>query len=420
MAILIKNALIISPGSEHHNKRSDLLVEAGKIVTVKKNIVNDSAKIIETDGLCVSPGWLDMQADFCEPSEEHKETIETGSKAAAAGGFTGVCLHGNGNHSINNKATVEFILNKADKLVNLYPFGSISHKTEGKELAEMYDMKSAGAVAFSDHKNPIMNPSLLIRALQYTSGFNSFVSVHCNDKFLSQGGQMNEGVVSTSLGLKGIPAIAEELMLERNISLLEYAGGKLHVATISTAGSVELIRKAKAKGLNISAGVAAINLLYDDGQLKDFNTNLKTDPPLRTKKDVEALKKGIENGVIDVIVSDHQPQDVESKELEFDLAEFGIINIQTTFNCIAEAFKDRDISKAINALSINPRKLLGLPISTISEGEEANLTLFSTSLRSEFNQKINKSKSTNSPFLNQTLSGKVIGVINGSKSYFNS
>lgn len=420
MAILIKQALVLASNSEHFNKKTDILVEGGKIVEIKKNIsVKPNYKVIDGEDLCVSAGWIDFQAAFCEPAYEHKETIESGLKAAARGGFTGVCMHGQNQFSINNKATVEFILNKADKLVNIYPFGSITQKTEGKDISEIYDMKLAGAVAFSDFKNPIMHSGVMLRALQYANNINSFIVAHCDDTQISHGGQMNEGVTSTSLGLKGIPALAEELMLERNIFLLEYTGGKLHIPTISTAGSVELVKKAKAKGLNITAGVAAINLLYDDSVLKEFDTNYKVNPPLRTKKDVDALRKAVENGVIDVIVSDHFPQDVECKDLEFDLADFGIINLQTAFNCLAESFKDKNIEKAIDALSINPRKILNLPIPQIKEEEDACLTIFSLQQKNVFTEKDNESKSKNSPFFGKEMQGKVIGVINGSKSLFN-
>lgn len=420
MTILIKQATVIDPLSDFSGKKVDILVEGGKIIEIKKSIASKANyKVIEGDELMVSNGWVDLQATFCDPILEHKETIETGSKAAAAGGFTAVCVHGYNQCSINNKSTVEYILNKADKTVNLLPIGSITVKTEGKELAEMYDMKLAGARAFSDFKHPITHSGLFIRAVQYAHSINSFIIAHCNDLDISRGGQMNEGPTSTSLGLKGMPAIAEEIMLERNISLLEYAGGKLHVPTISTATSVDLIKKAKAKGLNITAGVAAINLMCDDSALSDFDSNYKVDPPLRTKKDVEALRKGIENGTIDAIVSDHNPQDVESKELEFDLADFGIINLQTAFNCIAEAFKNKEIDKAIEALTNSPRKVLGLPISVIKEDVDANLTIFSTKQTSTLTEKNNYSKSKNSPFLNKTLQGKVIGIINGTKASFN-
>lgn len=420
MATLIKQATVLNSNSEYNNKKVDILIEGGKIVEIKKTISpKANCKIIEGDDLHVSIGWMDMQAVFCDPALEHKETIETGAKAASAGGFTAVCIHGYDQCSINNKSTVEYILNKSDKLVDLFPIGSITVKTEGKELAEMYDMQLAGAKAFSDHKHPIMHAGVFMRAMQYANNINSFVIAHCNDTHLSHGGQMNEGSTSTSLGLKGMPAIAEEIMLERNISLLEYTGGKLHIPTISTAGSVELIKKAKSQGLNITAGVAAINLMYDDSVMSDFDTNYKVDPPLRTKKDVEALRKAVDNGTIDVIVSDHNPQDTESKDLEFDLADFGVINLQTTFNCVVEAFKNKDIHKAIDALSINPRVILGVDVPAIKEGEEANLTLFSLKQTSQLTDKNNQSRSKNSPFYNKPMMGKVIGVINGSKSLFN-
>lgn len=421
MAILIKQASIFNTEKEFSDKKLDILIEGGKITSIKKSITpKPGCKVIEGDDICVSSGWVDMQSAFCDPVLEHKETIETGSKAAAAGGFTAVCVHGYNQCSINNKSTVEYILNKADKLVDLIPFGSITLKTEGKELSEMYDMKLAGAKAFSDYKHPIAHAGVFLRALQYSNNIQSFIVAHCNDENISGGGHMNEGPVSTSLGVKGMPALAEELMLERNISLLEYTGGKMHISTISSAGSVDLIKKAKAKGLNITCGVAAINLLFDDSVLSDFDTNYKVNPPLRTKKDVDALRKAVENGIIDVIVSDHCPQDPESKELEFDLADFGIINLQTTFNCIAEAFKNKDLHAAIDALTSNPRKILGLENTQIKEGADANITVFSTKQNTNFNSKTNYSRSANSPFLNKTISGKVIGVINGSKSFFNS
>lgn len=420
MAILIKQALVFGNKSEFSGKKVDILIENGKISAIKKSITTkNSVKIIEGNDLCVSIGWMDMQAAFGEPNLEHKETILTGSKAAASGGFTSICIHGYDSSAINNKSTVEYILNKADKTVQLIPFGNITVKTEGKELAEMYDMKCAGAAGFSDYKHPIKHSGLMVRALQYSQNIQSPLIVHCNDTDISAGGHMNEGIVSTQLGLKGMPSLAEELMLERNISLLEYTGGALHVGTISSANSVDILKKAKAKGLQITAGVSAANLLLDETELLEFDTNLKLDPPLRTKKDAEALRKAVENGTIDVIVSDHCPHDSESKELEFDLAEFGMINLQTAFSCVCEAFHNKNIEPAIDAMSVKPRTLLGLPIPELKEGEIANLTLFSLQQKTIFNEKNNYSKSKNSPFFNRELNGKVIGIINGSKSFFN-
>lgn len=420
MSVLIKQAKIIDPNGPHHLKTLDILIEGGKIVDIKKSISIKASKVIEADHLCVSIGWLDMQATFCDPGHEHKETIESGIKSAAAGGFTGVCIHSSNSPSLSSKSQIEYVKTKSDnKAVTVYPFGTITQKQEGKDLSEMYDMQLAGAAGFSDYKHPITNAGLMMRALQYSTNISTFISVHCNDTSLSHGGQMNEGETAMQLGLKGMPAIAEEINLAQHIAMLEYAGGRLHVSTVSTKGSVELIKKAKASGLAITAGVSAINLFKTDSELEEFDSNYKLDPPLRTKKDVDALRKAIENGVIDVIVSDHQPQDVESKVLEFDLADFGAIQLQTAFNCALAGLKEENVEALILALAHRPRAILGLPELNIQEGEDANLTLFSLKDTFTLTEKNNKSLSKNSPFFNVTLPGKVIGIINGGKSVFN-
>lgn len=243
---------------------------------------------------------------------------------------------------------------------------------------------------------------------------------HCNEESLSHGGQMNEGETAIKLGLKGIPAVAEEISLAQQLAVLEYAGGKLHVSAISTKGSAELIRKAKASGLNVTAGVTALHLFKTDSELEEFDSNYKILPPLRTKKDVDALRKAVENGTIDVIVSDHQPQDVESKELEFDLADEGAIQLQTAFSCALAGLKDEQIDALITALTQGPRRVLGLEPVSVEEGQNAELTLFSVKDSFTLTEKNNKSLSKNSPFFNTALPGKVIGIINGGKSYFNS
>lgn len=421
MNILIKQAKVISENSEFHQKTVDILVEGGEITEIKKSIQNRSnAKEVEVEGLCVSDGWVDMQVVSCDPGYEHKENLDTLVKASAAGGFTAVCVHNYNQPALHTKSQIEYIVNSTkNKVVEVLPFGTITHEGKGKELAEMFDMKNSGALAFSDYKLPLKDSGLMVRALQYSANIGSFIVSHCSDESLSHGGQMNEGETSTSLGLKGIPAIAEELMLQRNLSLLEYAGGKLHVPTISTRGSVELIRKAKANGLNVTCGVAAVNLMLDDSVLKDFDTNYKLNPPLRTRKDVIALRNAVENGIIDVVVSDHAPQDTESKELEFDLADFGIINLQTAFNCALEGLKDKNCECIIKAFTTNPRAILGLEKTEIAEKATANLTLFSLSGETVLTDASNYSKSKNSPFLNKSLQGRVIGIVNGSKSYFN-
>lgn len=421
MSILIKQAKIISDKSQYNNKTVDILIESGKITEIKKSIAaKGNVRVIEEEGLCVSIGWFDMQTVSCDPGFEHKENIESLMDCAASGGFTGICVHNYNNPALHNKTQIEYIVNKTkNKVVDVYPVGTITVEGKGKDLAEMYDMKISGAVAFGDYKHPIKDAGMVMRALQYADNVNTLIITHCNDESISHGGQMNEGETAVSLGLKGIPALAEELMLERNVSILEYTGGKLHIPTVSTKGSVDIIKKAKASGLNITAGVSSANLYLDETVLKDFDTNYKLNPPLRTKKDVQALRNAIENGVIDVIVSDHSPQDIESKELEFDLADNGMINLQTSFSCALEGLKEENLGAIVNSLAINPRKVLSIEIPEIEEGNEANLTLFSTKLNTILTEKNNHSKSKNSPFFNKPLKGRVIGIINGGKSYFN-
>ncbi len=422
MNILIKQARLLSSSHPLHNKVIDILVEGGKITEIKKSIsVKGNIHVVEQNGLCVSAGWIDMQATSCDPGFEHKENLDTLVKCAAAGGFTAVCIHNYNQPALHSKSQIEYIINKTrNKVVDVLPFGTITVNGMGKDLAEMYDMKLSGAKAFSDHKHTLSDAGTLLRALQYAGNIDSLIIAHCHDDSLAGGGQMNEGETSVTLGLKGIPALAEELMVQRNLAVLEYVGGKLHIPSISTKGSVELIKKAKVAGLKVSCGVAAINLFLDDSLLKEFDSNYKVNPPLRSKKDVLALRHGVESGVIDVIVSDHVPQDIESKELEFDLADFGIINLQTAFNCALEGVKEKHIEEIIMAITEKPRALLGLEPIKIAEGEEANLTLFSVDASTTLTEKSNQSKSRNSPFLNKTLKGKVVGVMNGAKSYFNS
>lgn len=421
MSILLKQVKVISPASSLHEKVVDILIENGKIAEIKKLISSKTgAKVIDEKDSYVSVGWIDMQATSGDPGFEHKETLTSLIKCAASGGFTGVCIHNANNPALHSKSQIEYIVNNTyNKIVNVYPFGTITVDGKGKDLAEMYDMAQSGAVGFSDYKHPIKDAGTLMRALQYSENINSFIVTHCNDESISRGGQMNEGETSTALGLKGIPALSEELMLERNISILNATGGKLHIPTISTKGSIDLIKKAKTNGLQISCGVAAVNLLLDDSALKEFDTNYKLDPPLRTKKDVQALRNAVENGVIDVIVSDHQAQDTESKELEFEFAEAGIINLQTAFNCALESLKENKIEFIITALTYNPRLILGLPQNIIEEGAEANLTIFSLTSESTLTEKSNYSKCNNSPFLDKKMQGKVVGIINGTKSFFN-
>lgn len=421
MSILIKQAKVILGNSGFDSKTVDILIEGGTIKDIRKTIQAAAGqKVIEAEGLCVSPGWIDMQVAACDPGLEHKEDLDSLVKCAAAGGFTAVCVHSYNQPALHNKAQIEYIVNKTrNKVVDVLPFGAITVDTKGKELAEMHDMKNSGAIAFSDYKHPIKESGMVVRALQYSANVGAFVVLHCNDESMAGGWQMNEGESATALGLKGIPTVAEELMVQRNLAILEYCGGKMHIPTITSRGSIELVKKAKAAGLNVTCGVAAANLYFDDQALKEFDTNLKLNPPLRARKDVQALRNAVESGVIDVIVSDHLPQDTESKELEFDLADFGMINLQTAFASACEAMKERGTEAVVKALTQNPRSILGWAQPVIEPGAEANLTLFVPGGQTLLTEKNNHSKSANTPFLGKSLKGAVVGIINGSKSYFN-
>jgi dihydroorotase len=415
MNALIKQATIIDSESPYNGKTMDLLIERGVITQIRKSIQPEKGmKVISSENLHVSAGWFDMQVNFCDPGFEHKETLENGLKAAAKGGFTGVALMSGTNPPLQNKGQIDYVINKS-KLnpVEVFPVGTLSALQEGRDLSEMYEMKLSGAVAFGDYKKAVKDAGLILRALQYAKNIGSFIITHCDDKTISHGGLMNEGAVSTRLGLKGMPALAEEIMLQRNLQVLEYAGGKLHIPTISTKGSVEILRRAKAKKLNVSCGVAAYNLLLDDSELEGFDTNFKLNPPLRTKEDIEALKKGLADGTIDVIVSDHIPQDVESKDLEFDHADDGMIGLESCFGVLNKALEKKvALELTVNVLTSNPRNILGLPEVKVKEGERANLTLFNPEKSNVFTKSQIVSSNKNSGFLGKALKGEVIGIIN--------
>ena len=419
MNILIKAATVIDPNSPHNGKKVDILLEKGIIKEIKNSIKSEkNYKVIESPDLCVSPGWMDMQVNFRDPGFEYKEDLQSGIKAAAQGGFTAVCVMPGTNPPLHSKSQIDYVLNKTlNSIVDVYPVGCISDKHEGKELAEMFDMKQSGAVAFSDDKKAVDDAGLLMRALQYSSNINSFVITHCDDKTISHDGKMHEGETSTRIGLKGIPAIAEEIMLQRNIAILEYTGGKMHFPTISTKGSVELIKQAKAKGLKVSAGVAAHNLLLDDTCLLEFETHYKVNPPLRGKEDVEALKRGLGNGTIDVIVSDHSPEDSENKDLEFDFAACGISSLETAYASANTALSKISREQVVEKFAVRPRKILGIEMPQFKAGQEANLTLFDPSLKWTFENKHIQSKSRNTPFIGTTFTGKAIAVLNNKQMH---
>lgn len=421
MNILIKSAHIIDSKSSFNGKVMDVLIENGMIKSIKSKITSEkNSKVIEGKNIHISSGWMDMQVSFCDPGFEHKEDLDSGLKAAACGGFTEVAVVSSTNPTIHSKAEVLYIKNKtAASMIDVHPIGTLSYKQEGHDISEMYDMKQAGAVAFSDDKKSIENTGLLLRALQYAQNFNGLIITHCDEKSVSQDGKMNEGVTSTQLGLKGIPSLAEELMVNRNIFLAEYTNSPLHISNISTQKSVDLIRQAKAKGLKITASVNAYNLALDDTALLGFDSHYKLNPPLRTKVDIEALRKGLTDGTVDAITCDHRPQDIESKDIEFDHASNGMIGLETAFGLINSNKGKVKLETIIDSITCKPRSILNLRPAKIAEGELANISIFDPEQEWVFEKKHIRSKSSNTPFLGTKFKGKVIGILNKNQLHLN-
>lgn len=418
MNALIKNAKIIDSNSPFNGKKVDVLIEKGIITKISKSIKNDEKyQEISFDNLHISAGWIDMRVNFCDPGHEYKEDLNSGLKAAALGGFTEVVTMPDTNAPIDSKSGVEYLINKAKgNIVTLYPTGCLSAKHEGKEIAEMYDMHQAGAVAFTDNKQAIANPSLLNRALLYNQSFNGLVMNFPDDKTLYGKGQMNEGVSSTHLGLKGMPGLAEELMVARDIYLAEYCNAPLHLTNISTKKSVQLIKEAKKKGIKITADTNSYHLLLDETTLADFDSSYKVMPPLRTKEDIKALVKGLKEGTIDAVCSDHTPEDIENKQCEFDHAAFGMINLQTSFATANTATADKlTLEELIATMTTKPRAILKIENPTLKEGVKANLTLFNPAAKWSLTKEYIASKSKNTPLIDQELTGKVYGVVNNNQ-----
>ncbi len=409
MNVLLKSATIVDPKSDFHNQTQDILIEKGVIIKIAKHIINAKKYMeIKLDNLHVSQGWFDSSVSFGEPGYEERETIENGLKTAALSGFTAVAVNANTNPVIDSNADISFLKGKASgNPVNLFPIGALTKSSEGEELAELFDMKNAGAVAFYDYHKPICNPNLMKLAMQYASNFDGLVMSFPQDPKISGLGVMNENRTSTSLGLKGNPALAEELQISRDIFLLEYTNGKLHIPTISTEKSVELIRKAKQNKLNISCSVAIHNLLFTDETLSTFNTNNKVLPPLRTQIDIDALIEGLKDGTIDMVTSDHNPIDIEHKKIEFDLAKYGTIGLETAFGALQQCFT---LKKTIELLT-KGKERFGIDSTPIHSGNKAELTLFNPNETHAFTKAHMISTSKNSMFEYFQLKGKVYGII---------
>ncbi|MCC7302034.1 MAG: dihydroorotase [Bacteroidia bacterium] len=416
MELILRSARITDSRSVLSGKITDILIENGVITDIRKGIRSSTARVIESEHLHVSAGWFDMQVNFCDPGMEYKEDIRSGCRAAAAGGFTGVLLMPSTQPSISSKAQVEYVLNKSEKeIVEIVPAGTLSELQEGKDLAEMFDMYQSGARAFTDDLCAVKDAGLMNRAIQYTNNFGGLILAYCDDPAISGDGKMNEGVESTKLGLKGIPGLAEEIMVARNIFLAEYNNARIHLCGISTAKSVQMIREAKKKKIKVTASANCANLFFNDSALREFDTNLKVKPPLRNQADQEALLKGVADGTIDVIASDHRPEDVENKVVEFDHAAFGMSSIETMFAMANMSRGRMSLEKLIEKFSVNPRKLLGLPIPQIKKGEKANLTVFDPTLQNTIQATDFKSKSKNNPLIAKTMQGKVLGIVHKNK-----
>ena len=414
MKLLIKSATIIDPSSPFHNKKQDILIENGKISKISKSLENPNTyKEIRLDNLHISQGWFDTSVCFGEPGFEERETIENGLKTAAKSGFTNVAVNANTYPVTDNKSAIEFIKNKGNaSATQLHPIGSLTKNAKSEDLAELFDMQNSGAIAFSDYNKPIENANLLKIALQYAQNFNALILSFPQDNSIAQNGLVNEHINSTKLGLKGIPALAEEMQIARDLFLLEYTGGKLHIPTISTAKSVKLIKQAKKNGLNVTCSVAAHHLVLTDDELVNFDSNTKVLPPLRTLKDVKALIKGVNDGVIDMITSDHNPIDIEHKKVEYNAAKFGTIGLESLFGVLNKVLP---LEVLITSLTTNPKQRFGIKNTSIIEGEKVNFTLFNPNSERIFTEDCIISTSKNSIFLNKKMNGKVYGVISNNQ-----
>ncbi|MEJ7691815.1 dihydroorotase [Daejeonella sp.] len=416
--LLIQSATILDPQSKHHGKVADILVVDGKISEIGKSI-KSSAKntlTINAKGQYLSAGFFDLNVNFGDPGLETKEDLSTGTASAAAGGFTGIALMPNTQPPIHSKAEVAYLVNRSkNSLVDIYPLGCISHNCEGKELAEMFDMQQTGAIGFTDGKKPVSNAGLMSRALLYTKSFNGLIISYAEDQDIAGKAKMNEGVMSTYLGMKGNPSLAEELMISRDLYLAEYNDARIHFSTISTANSVDLIRKAKKTGVQVTCEVAVHALVLTEDLLEGFDSNYKVKPPLRTKADQKALIAGLKDGTIDAIVSQHTPHEIEFKDVEFEIASYGITGLQTALPLALKAGLSPE--QIVEKMAINPRKVLGLSNPVLEAGKSANFILFDPSEEWTYDEETNYSKSENSPFFGEKLKGKIKLVYNNAQ-YF--
>ena len=398
----------------------DILIEEGKIVSVAKDIKREDSQVLNASGKVVIPGLIDIHTHLREPGREDEETIRTGSRAAAKGGFTSICCMANTAPCVDNQGMVEFIYSESKKvgLVNVYPIGAVTKGLAGKELAEIGELKRSGIVAISDDGNPILNSEIMRRAFEYSKMFGIPVISHCEDKSLSSDGVMNEGYVSTLLGLRGMPPVAESVMVARDIQLAETTGASLHIAHVTCAHSINIIREAKKRGVKVSCEVTPHHFTLTEEAVQGFNTNAKMNPPLRTKDDMDAIKEGLRDGTIDAIASDHAPHTENEKDVEFDSAPFGVIGLETSLSLTIMELLDKGIltlSQLVEKMSANPARILGLKKGSLGIGSDADITVIDINSKWVVDKSKLESKSKNSPFIGWGLKGMATEVIVGGK-----
>ncbi|MGH1363008.1 MAG: dihydroorotase [Calditrichia bacterium] len=420
--LLLKGGRIVDPENSF-DKQLDVLIEDGKITAVDSiDTKGFDGEVLQLNGKVVSPGWIDMHVHLREPGREDKETVESGCYAAANGGFTTVCCMPNTTPAIDSQEIIQYIKDRArELLVDVHPIATISKNREGKELSEILDLVEQGAVAVSDDGDPVMNSELMRRALEYCSMVDIPVIGHEEDNTMTIDGHMNEGFVSTCLGLGGIPTVAEDIMIARDIMLAEYSGGRFHVAHISSGKAVDLVRQAKARGINVTAEACPHHFTLTDEAVRGYDTNTKMHPPLRTAEDVEAIKEGLRDNTIEVIATDHAPHSWEEKASEFIYAPFGITGLETAMGLTQTQLVNKDVidlKTMIQKFAINPYRILRLPVPAISSGVAANITIFDPEEEWTFKAAASLSKSKNSPFIDSTMQGKPYAVINRGKLFF--
>jgi dihydroorotase len=422
--LLLREGRVIDPVTKTDDVL-DILIQDGRITKMGKSVQHPSAEVVSLQGKIVAPGFIDMHVHLREPGFEYKETILTGCTSAAAGGFTAVCCMPNTNPPIDDESVVRLIQGKAkvalNGLVDVYPIASVTQGRKGERISPFAELANAGVVAFTDDGDPVHDAEIMRRALEYASMYNRPIIQHAQETSMTKGGAMNESFTSTELGLPGMPDIAEDVMIARDIALTEYTGGRYHVAHLSTAGAVRHVRRAKQEGLKVTCEVTPHHFTLTDDAVRTYDTNTKMNPPLRSQEDVEEIKKGLKDGTIDVIATDHAPHSFDEKQVEYQVAPFGIVGLETAIGLALTELVHSGVlslSQVIEKFSVNPRRILNLPTLRIQEGEMANLTIFDPIVDWVVNPQEFKSRSKNSPFGGRSLKGRPVGVINNKENYW--